>query len=223
MSQTSPAARARMSASRGGFARRLVVMVKEPVAGRVKTRLARGIGHVMAAGFYRAATRALIGRLHADPRWQTLLAVTPDAARASRAWCTRSPRLGQGGGDLGQRMQRLMDSLPPGPVVIIGSDVPTIRTAHVAAAFRALGGGDAVLGPCPDGGYWLVGLRRRPSVPRAFGGVRWSSPDTLADTLANLAGRRVQWLEPLADVDEAADLAGLGGLSGRRVWPWQDR
>ena len=58
-------------------------------------------------------------------------------------------------------IQRILDALPPGPVVIIGSDVPGIRPHHIATAFRALGGSDAVLGPAIDGGYWLIGLKRR--------------------------------------------------------------
>jgi len=195
-------------------------MLKEPVAGRVKTRLARGIGAVRATSFYRAATDALLARLGNDPRWRTLLAVTPDTGVASRAWRHHGGcRVAQGPGHLGQRMQRVMETLPPGPVVIIGSDVPIIRPADIAAAFAALGSGAAVVGPSPDGGYWLVGLRRRPRVLRAFEGVRWSSSDTLADTLANLEGHDVRQIAQRADVDEADEFEGLGGLVGRRVLP----
>jgi glycosyltransferase A (GT-A) superfamily protein (DUF2064 family) len=101
-------------------------------------------------------------------------------------------------------MQRLMDRLPPGPVVIVGSDVPGIAPGDIAAAFRALGAGDAVLGPAEDGGYWLVGQRRRPGM-QMFDAVRWSSPHTLADTLANLRTRKVAHLRTIADVDSEAD------------------
>jgi glycosyltransferase A (GT-A) superfamily protein (DUF2064 family) len=75
----------------------------------------------------------------------------------------------------------------------------------VAQAFAALGAHDAVFGPAGDGGYWLVGLRRRPRVPDPFRGVRWSTPHALADTLANLRPReRVAMLERLEDIDDAA-------------------
>lgn len=200
-------------------------MLKVPVAGRVKTRLARGVGAVAATGFYRAAVRQLLARLGNDKRWKLLAAITPDAARLTRAMPEAGSRIGQGPGDLGQRMQRLLDRLPPGPVVIIGSDVATIRPREIAAAFAALGGADAVIGPSPDGGYWLVGARRRPCVPRLFANVRWSAPETMADTLANLGGRKVALMASMADVDEARDLARLGPARGRLVLPggWRDR
>jgi hypothetical protein len=102
-------------------------------------------------------------------------------------------------------MQRLMDRLPPGPVVIVGSDVPGIAPGDIAAAFRALGAVDAVFGPAEDGGYWLVGQRRTPGTLQMFDGVRWSSPHTLADTLGNLQGRKVAHLRTIADVDREAD------------------
>jgi rSAM/selenodomain-associated transferase 1 len=181
-------------------------MVKEPVMGRVKTRLARGAGAVLATAFYRHATGAVLGRLGCDPRWRTCLAVTPDRAANSAVWpaCRRVP---QGPGDLGRRMQRLAERLPPGPVVIVGTDVPGIRPHHIASAFRQARRHDVVLGPAVDGGYWLIGFRRSPRVPRCFAGVRWSTAHALADTRANLAGWDVGLLATLADVDEAGDLA----------------
>jgi uncharacterized protein len=114
-------------------------------------------------------------------------------------------------------MQRIMDRTAPGPVVIIGTDVPGIRTAHIRQAFRLLGRHDAVFGPATDGGYWLVGLRRRPRVPRAFAAVRWSSPHALADTLANLSGRSVARVAILSDVDTADDFARSTAVFGRHV------
>ena len=115
-------------------------------------------------------------------------------------------RLPQGGGDLGARMQRIFDRGPAGPMLIVGTDVPGIRPAHIAEAFRLLGRHDAVFGPATDGGYWLVGLRRHPRVLRPFADVRWSSPHALADTLANLEGRAVAFVATLSDVDDASDL-----------------
>lgn len=192
-------------------------MVKAPEAGRVKTRLARDIGVVGATSFYRHASSAIVGRLGADPRWQTVLAVAPDTAIRARYWPAPMLRRAQGHGDLGRRMQALFDRLPPGPVVIVGSDCPTIRRDDIAAAFSALGGADAVLGPASDGGYWLVGEWRSPKALPAFPGVRWSSESTLADTVANFSERRVAFVRELADVDTAADLARLNGAGARRI------
>ncbi len=184
----------------------LVVMVKEPRAGRVKTRLGRDIGMTAAAWWFRHQVRRLLRQIH-DPRWVTVLAVAPDrAGMASRVWPAHLPRWPQGRGDLGDRMARTM-SRAGGPVCVIGADVPGITRAHIAHAFAALGDHDAVFGPAEDGGYWLIGLRRaRPSPRGLFHGVRWSSEHALADTFASLGGLRIAQIETLRDVDTAADL-----------------
>jgi rSAM/selenodomain-associated transferase 1 len=194
-------------------------MAKLPVAGAVKTRLAREIGVAGATRFARHAAVALLQRVGFDRRWQTTLAVAPDHGLRSRVWPRGMARMPQGGGDLGARMQRVFTSTPPGPVLIVGTDVPGIRPAHIAQAFRLLGRDEAVFGPAMDGGYWLVGLKRRPRVLRPFANVRWSSPHALADTLANLAGRAVAFVATLSDVDDARDLHLSAASLGRRVLP----
>ena len=184
----------------------LIVMAKAPRLGRVKTRLAADIGAVAAWAFYRRTLASVVRPLARDRRWTTWLAVTPDASvRRDRIWPVACPRLTQGGGDLGQRLARMMAIMAPGPVIMIGADIPDIRPDHVARAFRALGNHDAVFGPAADGGYWLVGLKRRPRFNDVFQGVRWSSADALADTLDNQpAGWRTAFLETLTDVDDGA-------------------
>jgi glycosyltransferase A (GT-A) superfamily protein (DUF2064 family) len=114
-------------------------------------------------------------------------------------------------------MHRIMARTRPGPLVIIGTDIPGITAAHVARAFRLLGSHDAVFGPASDGGYWLVGLRRRPRLLRPFTGVRWSTAEALSDTLRNLDGRSVALLPVLDDIDSAADLERCGGRAGRVI------
>ena len=194
-------------------------MVKDPVMGRVKTRLSRMIGPVAATQFYRTAARAVVARLAADRRWRTVLAVAPDTAVGSSPWPGGIARRGQGHGDLGRRMQRIMDWGGPGPLVIVGTDIPAMRPAHIARAFRALGSHDAVLGPAADGGYWLVGLARTPRILEPFANVRWSSADALADTRRNLRGASVALVAQLDDVDDAAAYMVVRGWSGRRVLP----
>lgn len=192
-------------------------MAKVPVAGRVKTRLARDLGVATATSFARHATMTVLARMAHHPAWHTTVAVTPDGGTRWRLWPRHADHVPQGHGDLGRRMQRIMERTAPGPVVIIGTDVPGICTAHIRDAFRLLGRHDAVLGPATDGGYWLVGLRRRPRVPRIFAAVRWSSPHALADTLANLSGRSVARVAILPDVDTAEDFASCAAIAGRRV------
>lgn len=191
----------------------LVIFVKEPRPGRVKTRLARGIGPIAAAWWFRHQSAQLVARLAHDARWRTVLAVTPDTeGLRSRVWPARIPRAPQGGGDLGRRMARFLRREPgtriaPGPVAVIGADLPALRPGHVAWAFRLLGRHDAVLGPAIDGGFWLIGLGGRRAVPRdLLDGVRWSTEHALADTLARLRHLDVALAATLRDVDTAEDL-----------------
>jgi len=194
----------------------IFLMVKAPRPGRVKTRLAREIGDVAAARFHRHNTLAVIRRLR-DPRWRLVLAVAPEAAQTARWWPPGLPRVNQGRGDLGARMARVFAQAGPGPALIVGSDIPRITAERIAAALRALRGADAVLGPAPDGGYWLIGLRRQPAPRGLFDGVRWSGPQARADTIANVkaTGLRIALADQLSDVDDAASYRALGAMNLR--------
>ncbi|WP_080456708.1 TIGR04282 family arsenosugar biosynthesis glycosyltransferase [Roseovarius sp. A-2] len=190
--------------------RQLIVMVKEPRPGRVKTRLGRDIGMTAAAWWFRHQVARLLREVE-DPRWHLSLAVSPDrVGMTSRVWPAHLPRLPQGPGNLGDRMGRLLRNAPPGPVCIIGADIPGIRAAHIARAFDALGRHDALVGPAHDGGFWLIGLRRTGRVPDGlFQGVRWSTAYALRDTIDSLDGQRVALTDQLRDIDTAADLRAL--------------
>jgi len=195
----------------------LVVLAKAPRLGTVKRRLAADIGPVRATVFYRRTLAALLRRLGRDRRWRLWLAVTPDAAVPTmRPWLPPGARaIPQGRGDLGARMGRMFEILPPGPAVIVGADIPGIDRRHVARAFAALGAADAVFGPATDGGYWLVGARRRRPLPCLFAEVRWSTEHALADTLANLPpGAGHALVDILDDVDDGAALARVTHGSG---------
>lgn len=182
-------------------------MVKEPRPGRVKTRLARDIGAVSAAWWFRHQCALLFRRIR-DPRWHIVLAVSPDrAGLMSRVWPADLPRVPQGEGDLGDRMARLLRSLGPSPVIVIGADIPGITRAQLVRALRRLRAADAVIGPARDGGYWLIGWHASRRPPKSlFEGVRWSTSDALADTLETLGGCRIAFADTLSDVDNEADL-----------------
>lgn len=184
--------------------RHLVIFAKAPRLGRVKSRLAADIGAVEAWRFYRDSFAQVVRRLQRDPRWTCWLAVTGGPTR----WPTGVRRREQCTGDLGQRMDGVMRSMPKGPVVIVGADIPDIQPRHIEAAFKKLGSHDAVFGPAADGGYWLVGFRRRPVIPTPFAPVRWSSEHALADTVANFDHRRrcVAFCDVLNDIDDGAAL-----------------
>lgn len=180
-------------------------MVKEPRPGRVKTRLGRDIGMTTAAWWFRHQTGRLIRRLR-DPRWQIVLCVSPDREGLfSRVWPSDVERLPQGSGDLGDRMVRML-AATPGPTILIGGDIPGVRSAHIVHAFRALGQHPSVIGPAPDGGFWLIGLKHPNRAPKSlFHNVRWSHPETLVDTLPTLP-QPVALVDELNDVDTASDL-----------------
>lgn len=89
--------------------------------------------------------------------------------------------------------------------MIVGSDVPGITPDHIDNGFRALGVSDAVMGPAPDGGYWLIGLRRHPRVLRPFADVRWSTQFAMDDTKYNLKGNYISIIQLLRDVDDHVD------------------
>ena len=186
--------------------RTLIIMVKEPRPGRVKTRLAADIGAVGAAWWYRHQTEQLLQRLR-DPRWEIVLAVSPDRqGLLSRVWPQNVARMVQGPGDLGDRMGRLLRVFG-GQTCIIGSDVPDIDRPKVAQAFHMLGARDAVLGPSEDGGYWLIGWnKRRPPPATLFKNVRWSTAHAMADTIASMPEARIGFAETLRDVDDIEDL-----------------
>lgn len=186
----------------------LVIFAKAPRLGTVKSRLAADLGDVEALRIYRQLAAQTMRPLSRDPRWQTTLALTPDRhALSGFRWS--SPKLGrlaQGGGDLGARLGRIYRDLSAGPVVFIGTDLPDINTEKVARAFKALGHHDAVIGPTNDGGYWLIGFRRRPKIATAFDNIRWSSEHTMADTIRNIKSEiqhpQIKMLEQLDDIDD---------------------
>ncbi len=187
---------------------RLVILVKEPRPGSVKTRLAKDLGTIQATKWYRDESQKTINRLAKDPRWETYLAVSPDnAGLASRVWPEKIMRIPQGEGHLGQRMKNVFRQLQPGPTTIIGSDIPGIKASQIADAILNLSKYDAYIAPSPDGGFWLIGLKGRKCLsPRVFENVRWSTEFAMSDTINSLKGLSVGVGEPMSDVDTFSDL-----------------
>lgn len=198
--------------TRNRMQRSVVIMVKEPRPGRVKTRLGTTIGMTQAAWWFRHQSQQLIRRLGSDSRWQCILAVSPDREGiSSRVWPRGMPRIEQGNGDLGIRMGRIFRNAPPGPCLIIGADIPNITNALIWDSFGALRSKDAVIGPADDGGYWLVGVHRgsRAFPQTMFRDIRWSGPFAMQDTIASFGQSRIGYTATLSDVDTEADLIAL--------------
>jgi len=115
----------------------------------------------------------------------------------------------QDGPDLGHRLRSAFEDLLAGPTdraVVIGADCPDLNPGRIGEAFDALESHDVVLGPTLDGGYYLLGLRRR--APALFDGVSWGTERVLEQTLvrAERCGLEVSLLGPLSDLDTPADL-----------------
>jgi rSAM/selenodomain-associated transferase 1 len=182
----------------------VIVMVRAPLPGKSKTRLSRQIGAIEALRFYRATTASVLRRLARDPRWQLVLAVTPDHHVHSRFWPADMTRLPQGPGGLSRRMRFLLSATRGRPIVLIGSDIPNIKSAHIADALRKITASNLVLGPADDGGYWLIAAHARPLRRAAFDNVRWSTEFAMADTIRSWGGAAALAAK-LPDVDTLED------------------
>ena len=186
----------------------LIVFLKAPRPGTVKTRIAQTAGAGRACAIYLELIKAVLSGIGSLK--QVELRFAPDDAAAEiRPWLrpdwTARP---QGEGDLGVRLTGAFTSaFASGAerVVIIGSDCPEVKAADIRTAWRELKTHDLVVGPAVDGGYWLIGLR----APQAevFHNITWSSDQVLAQTLAQakLQGLRIQLLRILADIDAEED------------------
>lgn len=197
----------------------ILLFVRAPEAGRVKTRLAAEIGAEAALRVYRRLAEHAVAEARAlAPEAALRIHVTPaDAIGAVRGWLGgEAVYLPQSGDDLGARMRAAFEAaFADGHrrVVIIGSDLPGLSSDALRRALAALDSRRAVLGPARDGGYWLLGLREM--VTGVFGGIAWSTDRVLATTLERLraAGCEPALLEELGDVDRATDLP-----DGWREW-----
>ena len=151
---------------------------------------------------YRAMSSRLIRSLR-DPRWRLIIRMA--GRRADPRW--RGAALeDQGRGDLGVRLGSGFRDHSGGAVVVIGTDAPEVTPAKIAASLRALRRSGAAIGPALDGGFWLLALSAARARHLRLEDIRWSSDQTLADTVWSLGGE-VARMETLQDIDSGADLA----------------
>lgn len=199
------------SCEKSAIFRRLVkvvaIMLRAPVAGAVKTRLAKSLGTEAALKSYRLLVEFLLGRL--GHPWPIHIHHTPDNVDEMENWLGDAysyfPQVGR---DLGERLIHAMElefALGVKKLIFLGGDCPYVDQARIEVAFRELENCDVVLGPATDGGYYLVGLKR--NLPGLFRGIPWGSGGVLASTLAKCVelGLKRSLLAEESDVD---DLAG---------------
>ena len=183
----------------------LIIFVKNPIPGTVKTRIARTVGDGQAVAVY----RHLLRHTQEIARQLTCHRVVyyGDFINPDDGWNGYDKRL-QEGNDLGERMQEAFrEQFEQGAdrVAIIGSDCLTITAGHIESAFVALDQADVVIGPATDGGYYLLALKKLHTA--LFDGMPWSQPELSQRTeLAILQnGLTFERLAELTDIDEWAD------------------
>lgn len=203
----------------------LLVVAKRPAPGHTKTRLTPPLTPLEAAQLYEAFLRDTLDLIRQIPGARPILAYLPeDADDYFRSLAPDFELLTQQGGDLGERLDNaLSHCLSDGfqRAVIVDSDSPTLPLEYLARAFIALETADCVVGPCDDGGYYLIGLRRPAS--RLLRAVRMSTATVTRDTLALAAEEKLSFaqLPTWYDVDTVAELerlrAEMPSLPGNRA------
>ncbi|OGR24844.1 MAG: hypothetical protein A2139_04995 [Desulfobacca sp. RBG_16_60_12] len=209
----------------------LIIFAKEPRPGQVKTRLSPPLSPKEAAQLYHSFLLDILEEMARAPEMRLAMAFSPPGAQVIfRGLAPPGTDLfPQEGADLGERMSRAFAwgfAAGFGPVMLRGSDVPDLPAAVVLEAREVLAAGrtQVVLGPCPDGGYYLVGLNE--PQPPLFQGPAWSSSTVLADTL-RLARRldlRVHLLPTWPDIDTYDNLRTFLQRAGPAPQPgWRSR
>ncbi len=185
---------------------RLLIFTRNPVLGKVKTRLAKSIGEEQALEVY----KLLLMHTHQVTKGLPLEKVVyySDEVWEDDIWAEGDYlKMPQQGKDLGERMQSaFQEAFATGchKVVVIGSDLTHLKQKHLVKAFKALDTHEAVLGPATDGGYYLLGMNHL--IPSVFAEKTWGTSKVLQATLLDLKDKSVHLLEPLNDIDTYEDL-----------------
>lgn len=189
----------------------VAVFLKYPTPGKVKTRLAKDLGEVRAARIYSAMAKTVIGAVGGgrsvfgfyDP---------PSMGKETAEWLGADftgALLPQRGGSLGERISNAVDdcfSAGSAKVVVIGTDCVDVTGDIIESSFELLDETDIVIGPCEDGGYYLIGMKS--SRPEIFDGIEWSTDKVTAQTLekARELSLKIGMLATLRDIDSADGL-----------------
>ncbi len=185
----------------------VLLFLKTPRPGFVKTRLAVDLGNEVACQVYRHLAEQTLAQVPAD--WPCHIYFAPADAEAEMSeWLGNQHHYyPQTEGDLGQRLSSASrEAFESGAssIILLGGDCPDIRTHHLEEAAQHLEKKSAIIGPAADGGYWLLGLPRH--CPEVFEKIQWSSSEVLPKTLETLAQLELPpaHLPILEDVDDLA-------------------
>ena len=195
----------------------IVVMVKYPQAGLVKTRLGSQIGMENASMLYRGFVQTLLETCRSTG-FDTVISCHPDHPVSDyREWLGSGfDFMVQKGVDLGHKMRDAFEqgfALGYDRVILTGSDLPLLPGATIEQAAHKTGACDVVIGPALDGGYYLVAMKQDRFFPDMFDDIPWSTPDVLGMTLEKIAAARRSFclLTAMRDIDTLADLIAVSG------------
>lgn len=184
----------------------IIIFARNPKLGKVKTRLAKTIGDFAALETYKILmkhTANMVEKSNAEK-----IMFYSEYIDHNDVWAKiKCKKVKQSEGDLGEKMQTAFEyafELGYKKIVIIGSDVYSLKTEHIDSAFTQLQTHDVVIGPAHDGGYYLLGLNF--IIPELFEQKKWGTSSVLENTLADLNKLNVTLLEPLNDIDTYEDL-----------------
>jgi rSAM/selenodomain-associated transferase 1 len=191
----------------------VLLFVKTPARGKVKSRLAETIGEELALEAYKLFVSDIIGTIREAGYYLRIFFYPPDSIDAMAEWLGKDI-VPQEGRDLGERMENSFArafSRGLERAVLIGTDVPDLRTSVINEAFAALKNSEAVIGPASDGGYYLIGFRKESFRPEIFHGIEWGSDSVFSRTMSVFEefGSRVHILPEWRDVDTVEDLRSL--------------
>ena len=193
----------------------VILFVKLPEKGSVKSRLARHVGEDVALRLYENMVLDVIDMLKRGRFPFRICYAPPDARDQMTGWLGQEYYcLPQTGDDLGDRMDEAFAGVFSGDVkeaLLIGSDIPGLTTEVIEEAFTSLLTNDAVIGPTDDGGYYLIGFRKNTFTPRIFHDMVWSTSSVFRETVDRLheASVTLHVLPELTDIDTLADLKTL--------------
>ena len=188
--------------------RLLIVFSKNPVAGRVKTRLAASIGNEEALLVYESL-RHITEHVTANANAKRAVFYSDFVPEKDLLLSAGTEAFLQEGPDLGEKMHRAFlkgFQLGYRHIVLIGTDCPELSTFLIDQAFESLTANDVVIGPARDGGFYLVGLNQ--PFPELFLDRRWSTPEVLRESISIVRSheRSYTLLPALSDIDTLDDL-----------------
>ncbi|QCK13959.1 TIGR04282 family arsenosugar biosynthesis glycosyltransferase [Mangrovivirga cuniculi] len=191
---------------------KLIVFVKQPEIGKVKTRLAKDIGDKKALEVYKKLLQKTADIIE-ESQWPTFVYYKDQVGKNdyfSFPWVIKKT---QSNGDLGKKMLdafvEVKEETEANKIIIIGSDCYDLSLQHLEKASKKLDDSDVVIGPSNDGGYYLLGLKSIND--ELFSGIEWSTPEVLDKTIEKCKslGLKIDFIEQLIDIDTLEDLNSI--------------